>query len=148
MLIPVADIVAVMFIRGIAGINPANVSTTLPKDVDSWADGFVQVATIGGAVNMYVPLDETVVSVSCWATNVGSGKPPWGKANQLAAIIKAECLKHETFPRTLDLTSFGDYASVRVHSAFFVTEPHRIPSDEGSYARFDGDLQINWTPLG
>jgi hypothetical protein len=148
MLIPVTDIVAMALIRSIFGIDPTKVGTTLPKNVNNWADGFVQVVTVGGTPNIYVPLDGSVVAVSCWATNIGSGKPPWGKANQLAAIIQRDCIKHETYPRTLDLTMFGNYLPARVHSAYFVTEPHRIPSDEASYARYDGDLQINWTPLG
>jgi hypothetical protein len=148
LLIPVTDLVAVALIRSVPGIDPTKVGTTLPKNVNNWAEGFVQVITVGGSPNIYVPLDGSVVAVSCWATNIGSGKPPWGRANQLAAIIQRDCLKHATYPRTLDLTTFGNYAPAKVHSAYFITEPRRTPSDEGSYARYDGDLQVNWTPLG
>jgi len=143
----VTDIVAVAFLRTVPDLDPALISTTLPKDATTWADGYVQVVGIGGLPGIYVPLHASIVGVSCWAANVESGKPPWGKANQLAENIKAECLNHSNFPKTLDLTSFGDYAQVRLHTAFFVVGPRRIPSDEGSYARYDGDLQLNWTPL-
>lgn len=146
-MIPVTDLVAVAFLRTVPGLPVSNISTTLPKDVSAWADGFVQAVGTGGTPGLYVPLDASVVNISCWATNVGSGKPPWGKANQLAALIKQECLNHAAFPKTLDMTSFGDYTPARVHTTYFLTEPRRIPSDEGSYARYDGDLQINWTPL-
>lgn len=145
--IPVTDIVAVAFLRTVPGLDPNNISTLLPKDVSTWANGFVQVVGVGGVPNIYVPLDLSTVNVSCWATNVGSGKPPWGKANQLTARIMQECINHAAFPKTLDLTSFGDYFQARVHSTYFVTEPRRVPSDEGSYARYDGDMNIHWTPL-
>lgn len=142
---PVTDLVAVAYLRTVPELDPALISTTLPKDINAWADGFVQVVGIGGAPGIYVPLHASIVNVSCWAANMASGKPPWNKANQLAEHIKAECLNH--IPKTLDLTSFGDYAPARVHTAFFVVGPRRVPSDEGSYARYDGDMQLNWTPL-
>lgn len=144
---PVTDIIAVAFLRTVPELNPALVSTTLPKDITVWADGFVQVVGIGGTPGMYVPLHASVVNVSCWAANIDGGKPPWGKANQLAEHIKAACLDHVSFPKTLILTSFGDYAPARLHTAFFVVGPRRIPNDEGSSARYDGDLLLNWTPL-
>ena len=141
------DLIAVAFLRTVPDLDPALISTTLPKDVAAWADGFVQVVGIGGAPGRYVPLHASIVNVSCWAANIDSGKPPWGKANQLAENIKAECLNHSAFPKTLILTSFGDYAPARLHTVFFVNGPHRVPFDQGSYARYDGDLQLNWTPL-
>jgi hypothetical protein len=144
---PVTDLVAVAFLRTVPELDSALVSTTLPKNADAWADGYVQIVGIGGIPGIYVPLHASIVNVSCWAANMVSGKPPWGKANQLAEHIKAECLNHSAFPKTLSLASFGDYASARLHTAFFVAGPRRIPSDEGSYARYDGDLQLNWTPL-
>jgi hypothetical protein len=144
---PTIDVVAVALLRVLTGIPATRVDTTLPKDTIVWADGFVQAVGISEQSGMYVPLHSSVIAVSCWATNVGSGKPPWGKANQLAEGIKVACLDHDNFPVTLDLSSFGAYTSARVHSAYFINEPHRIPSDEGSYARYDGDLQVHWVPL-
>jgi hypothetical protein len=144
---PTIDVVAVALIRVLSAIPASRVDTTLPKDTAVWSDGFVQAVGISEQSGMYVPLHASVINVSCWATNIGSGKPPWGKANQLAEIIKVACLEHSNFPVTLDLSTLGDYGPARVHSAYFITEPHRIPSDEGSYARYDGDLQIYWTPL-
>jgi hypothetical protein len=144
---PTIDVVAVALLRTLTGIPATRVDTTLPKDTIIWADGFVQAVGISEQSGMYVPLHTSVIAVSCWATNIGSGKPPWGKANQMAEGIKVACLDHTNFPITLDLSSFGNYNSARVHSAYFVNEPHRIPSDEGSYARYDGDLEIHWVPL-
>jgi hypothetical protein len=144
---PTIDVVAVALIRLLSAIPASRVDTTLPKDTAVWSDGFVQAVGVSEQSGMYVPLHVSVISVSCWATNIGSGKPPWGKANQLSEIIKVACLDHSNFPVTLDLSTLGDYGPARVHSAYFITEPHRIPSDEGSYARYDGDLQIHWTPL-
>jgi hypothetical protein len=144
---PTIDVVAVALIRVLSAIPASRVDTTLPKDTAVWSDGFVQVIGVSEQSGMYVPLHASVINVSCWATNIGSGKPPWGKANQLSEIIKVACLEHSNFPVTLDLSTLGDYGPARVHSAYFITEPHRIPSDEGSYARYDGDLQIHWTPL-
>jgi hypothetical protein len=144
---PTIDVVAVALVRVLTSIPASRVDTTLPKETTVWADGFVQAVGISEESGMYVPLHTSMITVSCWATNIGSGKPPWGKANQLAEALKVECLDHSNFPITLDLSPFGSYAPARVHSAYFVNEPHRIPSDEGSYARYDGDLQVHWTPL-
>ena len=144
---PTIDIVAIALIRELTGIPASRVDTTLPKDTIIWADGFAQGVGISERSGMYVPLHASLINVSCWATNIGSSKPPWGKANQLAETVKVLCLEHSNFPITLDLSAFGGYASARVHSAYFITEPHRIPSDEGSFARYDGDLEIHWTPL-
>ena len=144
-LLPVTDIVAVAFLRTIAGIEPTRVNTTLPKDDTVVAQGFVQAVSLGGTPDVHLPWRNPVVTATFWAVNPTSGKPPWGKASQMAELVRDGCLAHELFPKTLNLSSFGDYMDARVHSAYLISEPHRVPFDEGSYARYESELQLHWT---
>ena len=145
--LPVTDIVAVAFLRTVPELDPLKVSTKLPADRTAWADGFTQAVGIGGIPGLYMPLHMPIVEVMCWTANLDSGKPPWHKANQLAEHIKAYCLDQASVELDLALTSFGDYFPARLHTAYFVNGPRRLPLDDGSAARYVGELQLNWTPL-
>ncbi|MEU3281594.1 hypothetical protein [Streptomyces antibioticus] len=128
------------------------VATTLPKPAAdgtlSWADtGFITLVTVGGSPNMYVPLRDPAVGLSCWAANPGSQKPPWRKASNLAETICAACEDHPNVPKTR-LALPGDYPDVQVKSAYVTGEPRRIPDDASSYARYDvPGLVIAWVEV-
>lgn len=141
---PTSELVAVAWIKTIAGINPSNVATTLPQSTTSWStDGFVQVSTVGGTPGLYLPVAAPAVSVDCWAVNPSSGRPPWGKANQLAESIRAAVYDPEHVQQLV--TGFpGDYNDARVLGAWLLTEPRRMRDDDASYARYTFDLSLNW----
>lgn len=147
-LLPSSELVAVAWLTGVSGLPSTAVGTTLPKDTSAWADtGFVQVGVVGGTPDADVPVARPVMDVRCWAVRPGSAKPPWGKANQLAEVIRAACYRGEDdaepFQRVVTLPA--GYRQARVLSVYWVTEPRRLPSDEARFACYGGDLQIHWT---
>ncbi len=144
---PTAELVTVAWLKTLAGVPSSAVATTLPKDATTWSGGgFVQVTAVGGTPNMYVPMNDPVVSVDCWAANVQGSSSPWGKANQLAESVRAACYDLAAFP-VLVTGMPGNYNDARVHSAWLMNEPRRITDDPGSYARYTFDLQSAWTEV-
>lgn len=124
------------------------VGTTLPiadKDGNnSWlATGFVVVRALGGTASGEVAMNQPIVSVDCFASpKSGGGKPPWGKANNLAEQIRHGC--RLTRPHRVILP--GSFPQAIVFTAMLVTEPRRI-ADAASYARYTFDMQVNWGPV-
>lgn len=142
------ELVAIAWLKTVVGDI---VATTLPKPgsngILSWADtGFVTLVTAGGTPNLYVPLREPVMGISCWAANPGSQKPPWDMAAVLAEAIQAACYDHPAIPKTVTLPA--GYPAARVLSAYTTGEHRRIPGDPSSYARYDiPGLVIVWTEV-
>jgi len=142
-LFPTTDLVASAWIASIPGLEASMVGPTLPKDVTKWADsGFVQVMTVGGTPNLYLPVAQPVVAVDCWAVKPGSDKAPWGRANYLAELIRSATYDHATVQR--DLVLPGTYPEARCLTVYPATEPRRVYSDDGGYARFNFDLAFSW----
>ena len=141
---PTTERGAVAWIGGIQGLSPGMVATQLPKDNTTWAaSGFVTVRTVGGAPGMYVPLRQPVVAVDAWAVNPTSNKPPWFQANGLMELIDQGC-RVSNAGRWLALP--GLYLQARVATAYWVTEPQRVYTDQGGYARYTANLALNWVP--
>lgn len=149
---PNSDLVAVAWLSGITGLSADMVSTNLPQDYTTWAtSGFVTTSVIGGSPDLYLPIRMPVVQVDCWAVNPSSGRPPWGKANYLAELIRSHV---EAGPRTANhsrLLTFpqGDYFGAIVMTAIMRTEPRRgitegLGGDTASYARYLFDLELHW----
>lgn len=142
-LAPTTDLVAVAWLASVPGLSSGMVATKLPADNSNWAAaGFVQIIAVGGTPELYVPVAAPVVGVSCWAVNPNSSKPPWGKANHLAELIRLATYDHQNVPRALSLPA--NFGHARVTAAYFVSEPKRIPGDPANYARFDVDLALRW----
>lgn len=138
---PTTDLVAVAWLKGVPGIPVDSVATTLPSDSSVWAaSGFVQVAAVGGSPNPHLPTRMPVVAVDCWACAPGSGKPPWGKANTLAELVRDGTAGASG--RVVELPVGG--LSARVLEAWPLTEPRRVPNDDASYARYGLDLALRW----
>ncbi|MFE1849855.1 hypothetical protein ACFYOF_06255 [Streptomyces sp. NPDC007148] len=143
------ELVATAWLKTIVGDI---VATTLPKrgkdgSITWAASGFVTLVVAGGSPNIYVPLRDPVVGLSCWALNPDSQKPPWGKASNLAETIVAATLDHPNVPRTALALPAG-YPSVQVKSAYVTGDPRRITDDSSSYARYDiPGLVVAWTEL-
>lgn len=145
------DLVVTAWLASLPGLSSSTVGTVLPRpDANgnlSWgASGFVAVTTVGGTPGMYVPLASPVVQLDCWATNPGSAKPPYGKANALAELIRWAVYVRANFQRPLALLRPG-YASARMLSAYLVTEPRRLYGDAADYARYQCDLAANWVEV-
>ncbi len=164
LLLPTNELVACAYlIAAVPGLTPAMVGTGLPQKVESWYQtGFVQVSSVvGGTPDAYVPLNNPVVSVKCWGVNLKqtqntSGqtvysvteKPPWQITAQLPERIR-NALRASTgagaAARTVAMAPNG-FAHATVHSAYMLTEPKRGLGDLGSYACFQFELYLKWTP--
>lgn len=141
-----AELVTVAWLAGVNGINAAMVGTTVPTDNKTWqTSGFVQVATAGGSANRDVPMRNPVMRLHSWAFNPNSMKPAWGKAANLLELIY-DGTHNNAGIRHVDLP--GGYPSVRVTSAYFVSdEPQRAPDDGANYAHYFADLAIHWVEV-
>lgn len=148
-----SEIVAVAWLLGVTGLtaDADHVGTMLPARDPvlgwKWADsGFVQmVAVTGGTPGLHVQQREPVIQIDFWAVNADSGRPPWGKARELAELVIAD-----TYPagnRNVSALMPDDYQGAYVQSAYPVTEPRRVPGDGGSFARLTMDLTLVWVGL-
>lgn len=142
---PTTDLVAVAWLKGVAGVPSGSVATTVPSDNSTWAaSGFVQVTTVGGSPEPHMPLRVPVVSVDCWAVNPDSGRPPWGKASTLAELVRDGTLAADV-GRTVALPVGG--LSARVLSVYALGEARRILDDDASYARYSLDISLAWVAV-
>jgi hypothetical protein len=141
------ELVAVAWLSSAAGIEPGQVATTLPSDAAAWeANGFLHVVgAVGGSPQLYQALREPVVQVDCYAVNLNSGKPPWGKAASLMELVVAATYDEAGLQRALTLRP--GYPEARVLTAHLMSEPRRMPGDDSSYARYTADLVLHWITL-
>ena len=139
---PSTEQVVVAWIKSIAGVPANKVATTLPANTSAWeADGFVQVTTVGGTPASHTPVRNPVVQVDCWACNVNTQSPPWGKASSLANLI-LEATYTDGVPQHVELPEA--FYSARLLSAYPMTEPRRITGDIAQFARVSFDLSVFW----
>lgn len=140
------DLVCVGFLKAILN-QTGGVGLDLPGDTSWAATGFVQVLTgVGGTSDIYTPQRHPVIGVKCWAQKPGGRKPPWEQANNLAETIRAACQGRYHTPVGVGLPA--GYPPVLVHDAYALTDPRRVLGDDSSYAGFQFDLQLHWTPTG
>lgn len=146
---PNADLVAVAWVRGIGAsgpFDPARVATVLPSgDLAEQAliDGFVQLTVTGGSPDIDVPVRRPVVAVDCWVASAQGAKPPWGKAFALAETVR-QATEGDAWRRAVTMPA--GYGPVYVLSVMAISEPRRILSDPGRYARVQFDIEIHWRP--
>lgn len=142
-----SDLVAVAWLRGVSGLDPTKVATTLPEDVAGWGEaGFVQVRAVGGTPDLYLPAGRPVLQVDCWAVKPDTGRPLWNVAALLAQAIVDGTRDESTMRRPLALPA--GYPGAQVMQAYPLVDPHRIEGDPGSYARFRMDLAMHWVEVG
>lgn len=105
---------------------------------------------------MYYSYRAPVITAHCWAVKPNSGKPPWGKAVDLAESIMHELesghISKENF--SLGITGAPD---VRILEVCALREPRRIPwgfpSGQGSFidpadsAHYTIDFQMYWSEI-
>lgn len=145
---PTTDLVGIAWLRLVPGLPAQQINTALPKDVSVLRTvGFVRVAVVGGSPNLEVPLRRPVLSVECWAAPAeGSQKVPWGRASNLAENVLAATYDRSLMGRLVDLTPWdADYLPARVLTVNALSEPTRVEGDPSGFARFDLDVELNWT---
>lgn len=153
-LIPSSEAVAVGWISSIEGLQADGVATQLPDDETKWtANGFITVAVVGGSPDMYVPVRKPVFQIDSWAVNIGSGKPPWGKAANLLEQVRMATYGYrepgsQLASRAVGIRASGvEYPAARVMAAYLMTEPHRMYGDRADFARYVCTIQLHWTTL-
>lgn len=152
-----SELVARAWLKTVPGLPVNQIGTTLPQDATTWeANGYVQLIAVGrGRSNMYYGYRAPVISVHCWAVQVGAQTPPWGKACDLAEAIYEELLIPNG-RENLDLGVTGA-PKVRVLQASQIDEVQRIPwgfpSGKGSFidpantAHYTISFQLAWAEL-
>ncbi len=146
---PHSELVAKAWILSIPGML-ASAGTTLPGQVDSWAaNGFYQLSVAGGRRHRDVPQTGVLIQVDCFAANTSSGKPPWGRANQMAETVIANTYNGvDTVDRSRRLVTLpAAYYPAIVQTVEAVTEPRRMLGDESRIAHFSFDALITWIPV-
>lgn len=144
--VPTNELAAISWIKTIPGVPPTKVSTRLPGDNSLIAgSGFVTVMTIGGSSDTYIPRRSPVIEVKTWACNAteGSKEPPWWMANHLAETIREACWDHNRFGGVI--TTRSGYDNVCVPSAYLLSEPRKLESDDGRFAIYVFEIQLHWT---
>lgn len=147
--LPHGELVAQAWLRQLQGVPSNGVSTTLPKDNSTWAaSGFVVIEVVGGTPDLYNPISNPVVSIKCYACSLNSSQPNWGKANQLAEIIKLNGYgtvdSVNNAQRVVGLAP--QYQNARVLLAYPVSEPRRMPGDEARFALYQFEMQFVYVP--
>jgi hypothetical protein len=133
----------------------SNVNTTVPQNTASWSeDGFVQIAVVGSSTHRETRLRGTVITATCWAVNptlkdlladnTQSGKPPGGKAADLAEKIVDGTFDFRAADLDLGVTGAPQ---ARVIGCWLVSDPRRVPGDTAQYARYTVDIEIKWIQL-
>lgn len=141
-MLPTAELVAIHWLKGVAGLPVNQINTTVPARTDEFAEhGFVQVTAVGGTRDIETTMRASAIQVDTWAYNKESQRVPWGKANQLAEIL-AEGTQRSA--RRVVLPSGFQDALVREVS--MVTEPQRI-GGEPDFARYTTTITVFWTPV-
>jgi hypothetical protein len=149
--LPHGELVAIAWAKTVDGIPANGVNTTLPRDNTTWeVSGFVQVTVIGGSPGIDMPLYAPVFSMDCWAVARNSSQPPWGKANQLAERLFAECYSGvDSLKPTARLVDLGpQYMQAQVKDVNAITIPRPFKADDARFAHYQFDLQLSYTPVG
>lgn len=149
LLSPNTDLVSVAWLKRVPKVQMwgVGVATKLPADdAILRTKGFIRTAVVGGTPDLNVRLRRPVVNVQCWAAPevVGSSKVPWARAGQIAEWVWESTFDTDLMNVLLDMPQTG-YGQARVFTVNALSEPRRVEGDESGYARFDVDLEVNWT---
>lgn len=146
---PNSELVAVALLRLVPEIVTAGigVATELPGEPVGWVGGaFVQVSSVGGSPDRYVPIARPVLQVDCYAAAANSTRSPWGRANGVAEYIRSAMYGGMLMPVRLTMPS-GAYNRADAIGAWMLTEPRRVLDDAADFARFTFDMQIDWVEV-
>ncbi|OLT26537.1 hypothetical protein BJF83_20850 [Nocardiopsis sp. CNR-923] len=147
--LPTTTRVAIDWLKTIPGLPAEQINTALPTTQDGavnyepWVEhGFVQVGIgAGGGPMMDLPVNEPVVTLTCWAASLHSKKPQWGKANDLAVVII-----HATYERRFlgPIATRPGYEDVRVFSAYATGDPLEVQGESSHHVGYEFDLALRW----
>ena len=141
--LPSSELVAQAWIASLPGFS-GKVATTLPA-VDTWrTTGFTTVQPAGGSPSVDVPTRWSLIQVDTYWATTESGKPPWGKASDLAEQIIRACWDDN---QQINVTVRAGYNIARLYSVWAVSDPIKLWDDAASWARWRFDLRMTWATL-
>jgi hypothetical protein len=157
--LPTSPLVARAWLAQVPGITAAMTATSVPRvgkdSLPAWvATGLLTVQVVGGSPDAEMAIAQPVVSVKCWAVNasqdaqtgqvVVQNKPPWGRSEQLAELVRAASypMQRDGSKKLVTLPVAGYYQAT-VQSAYMLTEPRPL-QDPSKYACHQFDLQMFW----
>ena len=150
-----AELVAAAYLRAMLAAYDTAIAAVLQgpnpdTGMITWAPGgFIQLSTISGPIDPYVPMRHTVMSIDIWAATGGQNKrPPWGKAFALAEAVIAATYDTQLHDTHAVVSLPTGYPGARVAEFSALTEPSRRPSDPADYARVGMDIRLSWHGLG
>lgn len=148
--LPNNELVCKAWLHAIPGLAGVEVVTTFPTDEVAFPllqdRGIIQATVVSGTPDMYVPQNQPIFQLDCWAAKPNSEKPHWGKANQLAEVIKAACVgRRGSWGRVALPAAFED---ARVQVANVTREPRRIVRDDARFGGYTLDVQLFWVRVG
>lgn len=134
--------VVTAWLATLPGITAAMVDPQLPADNTTWAaSGFITPYGLGGKPNIHIPARYPVIGLKFWAVDPDTGLPPWGMANNLAETVVSGCFSSGD-PQYVTIP-YSDQGATLM-SVYMLTEPRRAFGDNGDYAVYDAELQLNW----
>lgn len=149
------ELVTAAYVRTIVGAYDTAVGAILQGPDENtgkitWGNtGFVQVGTINGAIDAYVPVRHAVVSLDVWAANPNQSKrQPWGLAFSVAELIVAATFDTALHDTHAIVTLPTGFPNARVTEFSVISEPTRRTSDPSDYAHVGFDVTISWHGLG
>lgn len=135
--------VVTAWLGSLPSLSTAMVDEQLPSDTSTWAaSGFITPFVTGGSPNIYMPVQQPVVTLKFWTVDPDTGLPPWNTAENLAEIVRAGTFSFNTIGRALTVPYCDQTA--RVMSAYFLVEPRRSYMDAGDYACVTVDMAFYW----
>lgn len=139
---PTSELVATAWLDTL-GLTVDDVGIELPADPTLWAaNGFVQVTTVGGTPAIHVPMRQAAIQVDAWCCRPNSEQAPWNRAGSLAGEVVDGCYAQT---RPVNITLPAGFREVRVHSTYPLSEPRPIVGDDSRFARYQFDMQMNWS---
>lgn len=152
------DLVGVAWLRLVPRIDSSAVATRLPRYTTGDHRGEVDVSKlrtsgfvvwrsgIGGAPSG--KLRRPVGVAECWAAPAeGSIQVPWGRASDLAENIFDAATDEFSALDNVAVSLPAGYPAARVLTVRALGEPQKVTGDPSGFARFDINIEINWTEL-
>lgn len=139
---PSSELVLMYWLKSRPSLPTNSISTTLPKSETWAASGFIQVSTVGGGSNAYVPRHSPVMSIDTWAVTPNSNRPDWVTASELMENVRWEMYQSDA-RKAVTITGYYD---VFLSAIYPVGSPRRIPGDS-AYAHLSMDVELYWHVL-
>lgn len=145
-IVATSELVALSWLATLPGVNTSMVGALLPSDTSTWAaTGFLTASIAGGTPDLDLPIRRPLIQIDAWwAPNTVSGRPQWGKCDQLMGKVVAGC--HGVISGTKELNCVAGPSTIpaRLFSAWAAMEPQRLYSDDASMAHLRMDVRLDW----